>query len=215
MPIRVLVADEDHLVRAGISAMLSGTEVEVAYQVPNGEEAVKCALIGHPDLVMLDLRVPHTDGLRTLEQIREQRPEMPVLLMSVAENIEEIARGYRLGASGYLPKSFSCANLLHAIRRVATQRNAWPRALLRRVRLMTPSRDGRAVAGVWLTARQQEVLDKVACGESNEEIAEALGVSIEAVRQHMKQIFRKTGCEDRTQAALWAIRSGLGECASK
>jgi DNA-binding NarL/FixJ family response regulator len=198
------------MVRAGISAMLSGTEVEVAYQVSDGAEAVRCAMTGNPDLVMLDLRMPHTDGLQTLELIKQQRPEMPVLLMSAAENIDEIARGYRLGASGFLNKSMSRTSLLQTIQRAVTQRSAWSRPLLRRVRLMTPARDGSAIGGVWITARQQEVLRKVARGQSNDEIAEELKVSIETVRQHMKQILRKTGCEDRTQAALWAIRYGLG-----
>jgi len=190
--------------------MLSGTEVEVAYQVSDGAEAVRCALTSNPDLVMLDLRMPHTDGLQALELIKQQRPELPVLLMSAAENIEEIARGYRLGASGFLSKSMSRTSLLQTIQRAVTQRSAWSRPLLRRVRLMTPARDGSAIGGVWITARQQEVLRKVARGQSNDEIAEELGVSIETVRQHMKQILRKTGCEDRTQAALWAIRYGLG-----
>jgi DNA-binding NarL/FixJ family response regulator len=207
----MLVADDDHLVRAGISAMLCGSEIEVAYQVSDGQEAVQCTLIGSPDLVLLDIRMPRTDGFQALEQIKQQRPEIPVLLMSAADNIEEIARGYRLGAAGFVHKSASCANLLQTIRRAVAQRSSWPRELLRRVRLMTPARDGRAVDGVWLTARQQAVLRRAAGGQSNEEIAEGLSMTVEAVRQHMKQVFRKIGCEDRTQAALWAIRHGLVE----
>lgn len=210
MTIRLLVADDEQVIRAGVAAMLVGTEVEVAYQVCSGEEAVKCTALCRPDVVLLDLRMPGMDGLQALQHIKEQRPEIPVLVFSGAENIAEIAKAYRLGASGFLTKDTSRPALLQAIRCAASRRGAWPRTLLRRVHLMTPFRDGAAVGGVWLTARQQQILRKLALGLSSEEISEELGISVETLRQHMKQILLKTGCVDRTQAALWAIRMGLG-----
>jgi len=210
MSIRVLIADDHALARAGMAAMLAGSDVEVAYQVSTGEEAVRCAVVCRPDVVLLDLRMPGVDGLRALEEIKQERPEIPVLLFSAAENMEEIARGYRLGASGFLSKGASRPTMLQAIKRAVSQRNAWSRTLLRRVRLMTPAREGAVVGGVWLTVRQQEILRRLAVGRSNEDMAEELGISVETVRQHMKQVLQKTGSEDRTQAALWAIRFGLG-----
>jgi DNA-binding NarL/FixJ family response regulator len=209
MTIRMLIADDHALIRVGFQAMLTGTEVEVAYQVSGGEEAVKCAVSCQPDVVMLDLRMPGMDGLQTLEQIKSQCPEIPVLLTSASETIEDVANAYRLGACGFVSKSVPRTELLKVIQRAASRKSAWPRSLLRRVRLMTPAREGSVVGGVWLTVRQREVLGLVAAGLSNEEISEQLAVSVETVRQHMKQILSKTGSEDRTQAALWAIRVGL------
>lgn len=210
MSIRMLIADDHALARAGVGAMLWGSEVEVAYQVATAEDAVKCAVSCQPDVVMLDLRMPGMDGLAALEKIKEHDPQIPVLMMSALETIEDVAQAYRLGANGFVSKGISRPELLKIVRRAAAQKSAWPRSLLRRVRLMTPAREGSVIGGVWITARQREVLTHVAKGMSNEEIAEDLGVSVETVRQHMKQILAKTGSEDRTQAALWAIRYGLG-----
>lgn len=190
--------------------MLTGDDVEVAYQVSTGEEAVRCAVACQPDVVMLDLRMPDMDGLHALEQIKQERPDIPVLLFSAAENMEEIARGYRLGASGFLSKGATRPVMIQAIKRAVSSRNAWSRPLLRRVRLMTPAREGAVVGGVWLTVRQQEILRRLAQGRSNEDMAEELGITVETIRQHMKQVLQKTGSDDRTQAALWAIRFGLG-----
>lgn len=210
MSIRLLIADDSAVVRLGIGAMLAGSDVEVAYQVATGEEAVRCAVVCHPDVVILDVRMPGVDGLDALAQIKQQQPQIPVLLMSAAENVEEIARGYRLGACGFLSKASSRPAMLHVIHRAAIKKNAWCRSLLRRVRLMTPARGGSVIGGIWLTVRQQEILRRLALGQCNEEMAEELDISIETIRQHMKKILQKTGSEDRTQAALWAIRFGLG-----
>jgi DNA-binding NarL/FixJ family response regulator len=214
MSIRMLLADDHAIVRTGFYAMLNGTDVDLAYQVASGEEAVRCAVSCQPDVVLLDLRMPGMDGLEALEQIKRECPQISVLLTSAVENVEDLAKGHQLGASGFVSKSVSRPELLKAIRRAAAAKNAWPRSLLRRVRLMTPAREGSVLGGVWITARQREVLTLLAAGQSNEEIAEELGVSVETVRQHMKHLLGKTGSEDRTQAALWAIRYGLAGSAA-
>ncbi len=209
MSIKILIADDHEVVRCGLKTLLADTDVEVMAEVSTGEEAVKFALAHRPDVVLLDIRMPEGDGLTALGRIKLDRPEMPVLMLSTFDNPTYIARSVALGASGYLLKGCSREELLTAIRAAATGESVWTRDELRRVTgaLATPRLA--ADVEVPLTQRESEVLRQLAYGLTNKEIAAALHISYETVKEHVQHILRKIGVSDRTQAAVWAVRKQL------
>jgi len=209
MSIKVLIADDHEVVRAGLKTLLADTDVEVMAEVATGEEAVKFALSHRPDVVLLDIRMPEGDGLNALGRIKLEKPEMPVLMLSTFDNPTYIARSVALGASGYVLKECTRDQLLTAIRATAAGESVWTRDELRRVTgaLATPRLA--ADVEVPLTQRESEVLRQLAYGLTNKEIAQALHISYETVKEHVQHILRKIGVSDRTQAAVWAVRKEL------
>jgi len=209
MSIRILVADDHQLVRAGIQSLVKGTDIEVIGQAATGEEAVRETVRLAPDVVLLDVRMPGGDGLSALTRIRMEKPDVQVLMLSTYDNPTYVARAVALGARGYLLKSSSRDDILSAIHKVAAGEDAWTRDELRRVTgaLATPRISGDVE--VPLTQRESEVLHQLAHGLTNKEIAQALGISYETVKEHVQHILRKIGVSDRTQAAVWAVRKGL------
>ncbi|GAB6165791.1 response regulator transcription factor [Thermostilla marina] len=208
--IRLLIADDHEVVRTGLRSMLAGSEIEIVAEVGTGEEAVRHALERDDiDVVLLDIRMPKGDGLNALGRIKLEKQSMPVLMLSTFDNPTYIARSVALGANGYLLKGCSREELVDAIRRVAAGENVWTRDELRRVTgaLATP-RLGADVE-VPLTQRESEVLRQLAYGLTNKEIAMALNISYETVKEHVQHILRKIGVSDRTQAAVWAVRKQL------
>lgn len=209
MSIRLLIADDHEVVRSGIVSLVAETDIEVVAHAADGEQAVALTREHNPDVVLLDVRMPGTDGLTALARIRQERPEQPVLILSTYDNPTYVARAVALGASGYVLKGASRDEMLTAIRAAAAGEAAWSREDLRRVTgaLATP-RVGEDVE-VPLTRRESEVLRQMALGLTNKEIAQALGISYETVKEHVQHILRKIGVSDRTQAAVWAVRKGL------
>jgi DNA-binding NarL/FixJ family response regulator len=207
--IKMLVADDHEVVRSGLRSLLAGTEVEIVAEVATGEAAVKYALEHDPDLVLLDVRMPGGDGLTALGRIKLDKPDMPILILSTFDNPTYIARAVALGASGYLLKGCTREHMLEAIRTSAAGGSAWTRDELRRVTgaLATPRLA--ADVEVPLTQRESEVLRQLAYGLTNKEIAQALHISYETVKEHVQHILRKIGVSDRTQAAVWAVRKEL------
>jgi DNA-binding NarL/FixJ family response regulator len=209
MSIKLLIADDHEVVRSGLKTLLADTDVEVMAEVSTGEEAVKFTLAHQPDVVLLDIRMPDGDGLTALGRIKLDKPEMPVLMLSTFDNPTYIARSVALGASGYLLKSCTRDELLAAIRAASVGESVWTRDELRRVTgaLATPRLA--ADVEVPLTQRESEVLRQLAYGLTNKEIAQALHISYETVKEHVQHILRKIGVSDRTQAAVWAVRKQL------
>lgn len=209
MSIRLLIADDHEVVRAGFKSIVAETEIEVVGEAANGAEAVEKALALNPDVVVLDIRMPDVDGLSALSQIKMARREIPILMLSTYDNPTYVARAVALGASGYLLKGASRDEMLKAIRTVASGQEAWTRDELRRVTgaLATPRMA--ADVEVPLTQRESEVLKQLAHGLTNKEIGQTLGISYETVKEHVQHILRKIGVSDRTQAAVWAVRKNL------
>ena len=207
--IRLLIADDHEVVRCGLRTLLAGTEVEVMAEVGTGEEAVRYTLENSPDVVLMDIRMPNGDGLTALGRIKLEKPDMPILMLSTFDNPTYIARSVALGASGFLLKGCTRDELLNAIRISAKGESAWTRDELRRVTgaLATPRLT--ADVEVPLTQRESEVLRQLAYGLTNKEIAQALHISYETVKEHVQHILRKIGVSDRTQAAVWAVRKEL------
>lgn len=209
MSIKLLIADDHEVVRTGLKSLVAGTDIKVIAEAATGDEAVRAALKHNPDVALLDIRMPDGDGLNALGRIKLDRPEMPVLMLSTYDNPTYVARAVALGASGYLLKGSSREDLLKAIRSAAAGESAWTRDELRRVTgaLATPRLA--ADVEVPLTQRESEVLRQLAFGLTNKEIAQALHISYETVKEHVQHILRKVGVSDRTQAAVWAVRKGL------
>jgi DNA-binding NarL/FixJ family response regulator len=207
--IRLLIADDHEVVRHGLKTLLANSDIEVVAEVSTGEAAIRYALENDPDLVLMDIRMPNGDGLTALGRIKLDKPEMPVLMLSTFDNPTYIARSVALGASGYLLKGCSRDDLIKAIHTSAAGDSAWTRDELRRVTgaLATPRLT--ADIEVPLTQRESEVLRQLAYGLTNKEIAQALHISYETVKEHVQHILRKIGVSDRTQAAVWAVRKEL------
>ena len=207
--IKLLVADDHEVVRCGLKTLLADTDVEIVAEVGTGEAAVRYALENDPDVVLLDIRMPEGDGLTALGRIKLEKPDMPILMLSTFDNPTYIARSVALGASGYLLKGCTRDHLLESIRTAASGGSAWTRDELRRVTgaLATPRLA--ADVEVPLTQRESEVLRQLAYGLTNKEIAQALHISYETVKEHVQHILRKIGVSDRTQAAVWAVRKQL------
>ena len=209
MSIQMLVVDDHPVILAGLRRMVEGTDIVLAAEARDGNQAVQVALNLKPDVVLLDVRMPECDGIICLGRLVAELPDLPVIMFSSYDNPTYIARVVALGAVGYLLKSASREEIISAIRRAALGESLWTRDELRRVTgaLSTP----RVAINleVPLTKRESEVLKQLALGLSNKEIAAALTISYETVKEHVQHILRKVGVSDRTQAAVWAVRKGL------
>lgn len=206
MAIRIIIADDHAVVRAGLKSMMLETDILIVGEAANGEQAIELAHEHQPDLVLLDVRMPKTDGLIALARLRTEIPNMPILMFSTYNNPTYVARAVALGAVGYLIKTATREELIAAIRTVATGETIWSREELRRVSGSISSPRIAADLEVPLTKREGEVLKQLSLGLSNKEIAQTLSISYETVKEHVQHILRKLGVSDRTQAAVWAVR---------
>ena len=207
--IRLLIADDHDVVRSGLKSMIGGTDIKVVAEVATGQAAVEYVLKNEVDVVLLDVRMPDGDGLNTLGRIRLDKPNQPILMLSYVDNPSYLARAVALGANGYLLKDCTRDELVGAIKTVAAGENTWTRERLRRVTgaLATPRLQ--ADVEVPLTEREAQVLRHMAGGLTNKQIADALEISYETVKEHVQHVLGKIGVSDRTQAAVWAVRKGL------
>jgi DNA-binding NarL/FixJ family response regulator len=209
MTIRVLLADEHPVVRVGIAAMLEGSDVKVIAEAATGNQAIEQAVKHHPDVVLLEVRLPETDGLEALERIVERSPRTKVVMFTGADLQTYVARSVALGAAGYLLKTAGKEELLSAIHRAHTGLPPDPDSLMGRVKNTMIRRRPTYDEEIPLTNREVQVLRHVAMGLSNREIGTSLDISIETVKEHVQNILRKLEASDRTEAAVWAVRKGL------
>ena len=209
MSIRLLIADDHEVVRAGLKSLLADVrDIQVVAEAADGDEAVRLAHRHRPQVVLLDVRMIGGDGLAALGLLREELPGAPVIMFSSYDNPTYIARAMALGAAGYLVKTASQDEIIAAIRQAAAGEMLWSRDNLRRVSHTQSSTRGSDLDAT-LTKRENEVLKQLALGLSNKEIAQALDISYETVKEHVQHILRKLSVADRTQAAVWAVRKGL------
>lgn len=206
--IRMLVVDDHEVVRLGLRAIFAGTEIEVVGEVGRGEDAVAMTRNLRPDVVLIAVRMRGSDGLAILGRVRREMPTQPVLVFTACDNPTWLARAAELKANGYLLESCRRETLLQGVRHVAIGESIWTQEERRRVS------DALAVSMVSdseipLTRRECDVLRLLSTGQSNREIAAALHISYETVKEHVQHILRKLGVSDRTQAAVWAVRRGM------
>jgi len=209
MCIRLLIAADDRVLREGVMTMISGTDIEVACQAIDCEQAIRYALTVDPDVVLLDADMLRADDFAALHQIRRECPQVSVLMFSGSENLSHVARARALRANGFLSKRANREELIATVRQVAQGKEAWSRRLLRRISSISEPQRVFGDEELPLTEREREVLKKITEGLTNQEIAEALAVDIETVKDHVKHILKKVVVEDRTQAAIWAIGNKL------
>ncbi len=204
--IRVLLAEDHPVVRAGIESLLAVAEdIEVVGAVGDGEEAVARAAELEPDVVVIDLSMPRLDGIAATARIVAERPGAHVVVLTAFADRERILGALDAGALGYLLKDAPPEELIGGIR--AAARGESPLAPKAASELLA-ARAGRREAD--LTGREREVLALVADGLPNKLIARRLEISEKTVKAHLTRVFDRIGVTDRTQAALWARRHGIG-----
>jgi DNA-binding NarL/FixJ family response regulator len=213
-PIRVLVVDDHSVVRIGIQAYLEMVDdVEVLGEASNGREALegvaRLAAAGQlPDVVLMDLLMPEMDGIEATAAVKDRWPEIEVVALTSFVEEEKVHGALQAGATGYLLKDATAAEVAAAIRAAYQGEVHLAPAVARRLAaaLRAPKQED---PGEPLTEREREVLQLVAQGRANKEIARELGIGDRTVRTHITSILGKLGLASRTQAALYAVREGL------
>jgi DNA-binding NarL/FixJ family response regulator len=205
----VMIVDDQEVVRLGLKRLFEGSDLAIVDEAASASETLTKVAVTTAEIVLLDVRLPETDGLNLLARIKLDRPDLPVLLFSAYENPNFVARAVALGASGYVLKGAPREILLSSLVTAARGEFVWTREELRRVTaaLATPRSNFEMEAP--LTRRESEVLRFLAQGRTNKQIAEELKISYETVKEHVQHVLRKIGVNDRTQAAIWAVRSGF------
>ena len=203
MAIKVLVADDHKLMVEGVRYALEAVDdIEIVAEALDGAQALRLIHQTSPDLVLLDLRMPRMSGLACLEAIREKHPKLKVVVLSAFSDDEHISSAFERGAAAYVVKSVSPLDLPSAIRQV------FESTVFQSFRVMTnPNDDSSLMDG--LTDRELEMLKALARGLSNNAIGKELWVTEQTVKFHLRNIYRKLGVANRTEAARFAYERGL------
>jgi DNA-binding NarL/FixJ family response regulator len=209
MAVRLLVVEDQPVVRSGLESLLADAEIVAIDVAQTAADAVEKAATTKADVVLLDIRLAEGDGLAALARIKAERPTLPVLVYTGYDNPSFAARAVALGAAGYLLKGTTKEELVTAIRRAAAGESLWTREELRRVTSALAAPRTTFDLDVPLTRREMEVLTHIVEGHTNKKIADDLDISYETVKEHVQHLLKKIGVTDRTQAAVWAIRSGI------
>jgi DNA-binding NarL/FixJ family response regulator len=214
LKIRILLADDHALVRRGLRMVLdSQPDLEVVAEAGDGAQAVKRALMRDVDLAILDVTMPRMTGLAAARELGRRRPELRVLILSMHENEQFLYEALKAGASGYVLKSAADRDLVEACR--AAMRGEpflYPGAVTALIRdFLDRGRNGDAFREDPLTPREQEVVKLIAESYGNQQIADALVISVKTVERHRANILEKLGMHDRVQLTRYAIRRGLIE----
>lgn len=204
-PVRLLIADDHPIVRAGFEGMLAEMpDLEVVGEAENGEEAVRLAERLRPDVVLMDLRMPVVDGVEATHRIKEGDPNANVLVLTTYDSDADILRAIEAGATGYLLKDTPREELFRAIRAAARGEPVLAPSVTARLMKRTQTPTSAALSG-----REIEVLELVARGGSNKELARELHLSEATVKSHLIHIFDKLGVTDRTAAVTVALERGI------
>ena len=200
-PIRLLLVDDHLVVRAGLAAVVKvDTRFQVIAEASDGVAAVDAHRKHQPDITLLDVRMPVMDGIEAARRIRAESPAARLLMLTTYDAEEDIRLALDAGASGYLLKNSSQDDLINALLTVHRGERWLPAGLARRLREHTQEAP--------LSARQLEVLELLAKGLSNKEIAAVLGFTTDGTKAHLRAIFTKLGVADRTEAVVTAIQRG-------
>ncbi len=212
-PIRILIADDHALFREGLGALfLSVSDTEVAGEAATGEEAVARAADIQPDVILMDIQMPDTNGIEATHRIVRDSPHVGVIVVTMFEDDDSVFAAMRAGAKGYVLKGADQDEILKVIRAVAAGEAHFGPKIARRLMsfFSAPRPAAPPEAFPDLTAREREVLGLIARGRNNQEIASQLYLSPKTVRNHISNIFTKLQVADRAQAIIRAREAGLG-----
>ena len=210
-PIRVLVVDDHLIVREGLSLILETADgIDLAGEAADGAEAVRQCHDLHPDVVLMDLRMPGMDGLTAIGLLRQQMPEIAVIILTTYDEDDLMVRGLQAGARGFLLKDTDRATLLDAIRAAARGQTLLSPDVMQRVLAHSATTPPAAAGGpLDLTDRELEVLIAAAAGQRNKEIARDLGITERTVKAHLTSIYNKFGVDSRAAAVAVAAQRDL------
>jgi DNA-binding NarL/FixJ family response regulator len=217
--IRVLLADDHPIFRQGVHGVLDAAgDIEVVGEAADGKQAVCLAREIEPDVALIDVNLPGVEGMEVARQVRQQLPSTAVILLTTREDEEQLFQAITVGAAAFFAKDVRPHELLDGIRRVCRGEYLINESVLTRPlvasRVLKQFRDLSSADQeveplfVPLSAREIEVLDYIARGNSNKEIARALKISDQTVKNHITSILRKLAVNDRTQAVVYALRRG-------
>ncbi|MCA6095379.1 response regulator transcription factor [Streptomyces sp. SCA3-4] len=209
--IKVLLVDDHQVVRRGLRTFLEvQDDIEVVGEAADGAEGVACAEELRPDVVLMDVKMPGTDGIEALRRLRELANPARVLIVTSFTEQRTVIPALRAGAAGYVYKDVDPDALAGAIRSVHAGHVLLQPEVAEALLSQDDTGGGGQGRGNALTEREREVLALIADGRSNREIARALVLSEKTVKTHVSNILMKLDLADRTQAALWAVRQGIG-----
>ena len=211
--IRVLIADDHALFREGMHDLLdSVVDTEVVGEATTGAEAIGQAKALQPDVILMDIKMPGTNGIEATRAIVAASPHISILMVTMLEDDESVFAAMRAGARGYVLKGANQAEILRAIRAVTSGEAIFGPGIAKRVLGFFSATRPTVPARVFpeLSERETELLALIAQGRSNQEIAEQLGLSLKTVRNHVSNIFSKLQVADRAQAVIRAREAGLG-----
>jgi DNA-binding NarL/FixJ family response regulator len=206
--IRVLIADDHMVVREGLRTVLEvAGDIDLVGEAADGAEAVRLAGELDPDVVLMDLRMPHMDGMASTRQVKALYPQIEVVILTTYDDDEHIVGALRAGARGYLLKDAGREALFDAIRAAARGESLLPAAVVDRV--VAHFHEPRPTRTESLSAREMEVLALLAQGAANKEVARELLISERTVKAHVTGIFNKLGVSSRAEAVAVGLRQGL------
>lgn len=213
-PVRILIADDHTLFRDGLRALLTSMpDVQVVGEAATGQAAIEQATALQPDVVLMDIQMPDINGIEATRRILRANPHIGVIMLTMFKDDNPVFAAMRAGARGYVLKGADQAVLLRAVRAVASGESLFsPEIAQRLIRFFGDLKPmSRSDLFPDLTERELAILNMIADGRSNAEIAERLVISLKTVRNHVSNIFSKLQVADRAQAALRAREAGLGE----
>jgi len=205
-----MLADDHRMLREGLRRSMTDQGFDVVGEARDGDEAIRLAEELMPEVILMDVTMPEVDGVEATRQIRQQFPEIRIVMLTMHADQEVLAAAIRAGASGYLVKDCSTEEIASAVRMAASGETALSpqlaASMLDEVRkLDQPNNDEERV----ITRREEEVLQLIANGCSTPEVAEKLFISQKTVKNHLASIYQKLDARDRTQAVLQAVRMGI------
>lgn len=210
--IRVLIADDHHVVRRGLMFFLkTQKDMDIIGEATNGREAIELTASLNPDVILMDLVMPEMDGIQATKRIKEKFPDIQILMLTSFSDRDHVIPALKAGAAGYQLKDIEPDDLAEAIRKLMRgEHTIHPEATTQLERVnetaeISPHEEHP------LTPREQDVLSELTKGKSNREIASSLFVTEKTVKTHISNIFAKLHVQDRTQAALYAVKHGLTE----